>query len=63
VAKFVDMYGQVSMLNQSGTSLEDVLEWSLELYKIKHLKQLLFVFLHCWSILKDVPRWFESREE
>jgi hypothetical protein len=63
VAKFVGIYGQVSALNQSGTSVADVLERSLELYKIKHPKQLSIVYLHCWTILKDVPRWFEPREE
>jgi Fe-S-cluster formation regulator IscX/YfhJ len=63
VAKFVDINGQVFALNQFDTSLEDVLERSLELYKIKHPKQLSFVYLHCWTILKDVPCWFVSQEE
>lgn len=48
------------MLNESGTLSKDVLERSLELYKVKHLKHLSFVFLHCWLILKDVPRWWDS---
>ncbi len=29
----------------------------------KHPKQNAFVFIHCWLILKDVPRWSETREE
>jgi hypothetical protein len=63
VAKFVGVYGQISALNQSGTSAKDIHELSLELYKIKHPKQLSFVYLNCWTILKDDPHWFESQEE
>jgi hypothetical protein len=29
----------------------------------KHPKQNAFVFIHCWLLLKDVPRWLETREE
>jgi hypothetical protein len=59
VAKFCGVYKQVLALNESGMSAEDVLERSLELYKVKHPKQLSFVFLHCWLLLKDVPRWWD----
>lgn len=60
VAKFVGVYSQVLKLQESGTSLEDVLQQALELYRVKHPKQQGFLYIHCWMILKDVPRWFDS---
>jgi hypothetical protein len=63
VAKFYGIYNLVFALNESGTSSQDVLERALELYKVKHPKQLSFVFLHCWLLLKDVPRWWDSPSE
>jgi hypothetical protein len=54
------VYKQVLVLNESGMLAKDVLERSLEFYKVKHPKQLSFIFLHCWLILKDVPRWWDS---
>jgi hypothetical protein len=59
VAKFIGVYNQVFGCRESGTSLDDVLQKALELYKIKHLKQLCFVFIHYWLVLKDVPHWME----
>jgi hypothetical protein len=29
----------------------------------KHPKQNAFVFIHCWLIFKDVPKWSKTREE
>jgi hypothetical protein len=63
VAKFVGVHNQVLNTKESGVSLDDLLERALQLYKVKHAKQHSFVFLHCWLILKDVPRWAETREE
>jgi hypothetical protein len=60
VAKFCGIYKSVVALNESGTSAEDVLERALELYKVKHPKQLSFNFLHCWLY---VPRWWDSPTE
>jgi hypothetical protein len=40
--------------------LDDVLQNALELYKVKHPKQHSFFFIHCWLVLKDVPRWMET---
>jgi hypothetical protein len=60
VAKFCGVYKSVVALNESSTSAQDVLERSLELYKVKYPKQLSFTFLHCWLLLKDVPRWWDS---
>jgi hypothetical protein len=63
VAKFCGVYKYVVALNESITSAEDVLERALELYKVKHPKQLSFNFLYCWLLLKDVPRWWDSPTE
>lgn len=63
VAKFVGVYKQVYDCRESGTSLDDVLQNALELYKVKHAKQQSFVFLHCWLLLRDIPRWMESVPE
>jgi hypothetical protein len=63
VAKFVVVHSQVLNLKESGTSLEDVLQRLLELYRVKHRKQQGFLYLHCWTILKDIPPWFESAVE
>jgi hypothetical protein len=63
VAKFVAVHSQVLNLKESGTSLEDVLQRALELYRVKHPKQQGFLYIHCWTILKDIPRWFDSAVE
>jgi hypothetical protein len=54
VAKFVVVHSQVLNLKESGTSLEDVLQRALELYRVKHHKQHDFLYLHCWTIPKDI---------
>lgn len=68
--KFVGCYEEVLMStanNESGSSssfsLEEKLQKALELYKLKHPKGQSFLFIHCWLILRDVPRWAESRED
>jgi hypothetical protein len=63
VSKFIGVYNQVVACRESGTSADDVLQNALELYKVKHPKQLCFVFIHCWLILKDIPRWMETPAE
>jgi hypothetical protein len=63
VAKFIGVHKQVSSCRESGSSPDDVLQNALELYKVKHPKQHSFVFLHCWLILKEVPRWMETPGE
>ena len=47
VSKFYSIYKSVLSLNQSGTSLEDVLDRFLNLYnKVHHLKNQPFFFVH-----------------
>jgi hypothetical protein len=56
VARFVGVYKQVFDTKESGTTLDDVLRDALELYKVRDPKQHSFVYLHCWIILRDIPR-------
>lgn len=60
VGKFCGAYKQVLNCRESGTSAEDMLGRALEYYKDRHPKQQGFTFLHCWQLLKDVPRWWDS---
>jgi hypothetical protein len=50
IPKFCSVYKSMVVLNKFEMSLEDVLERSLKLYKVKHPKQLSFVLLHCWLL-------------
>ena len=60
VSKFVGNCSQVEDLRRSGTSEADILVEALDLYKIKHPKGASFTYLHCWYLLKNVPRWAEG---
>jgi hypothetical protein len=51
------------IVGSRGHLLEDVLERALEFYKDRHPKQQGFVFLHCWHLLKEVPRWWQSAQD
>ena len=62
-AKFSGVFKQVSDCRELGASAEDVLERALEFYKDRHPKQQGFVFLHCWHLLKEVPRWWQSPQD
>ena len=59
VSKFCGVYKSILLLRESGTSGEDVLDRALDLYKVRHPKQQPFVFVHCWRLLKDIPRWVD----
>jgi DNA-binding XRE family transcriptional regulator len=59
VARFIGIYKQVYNNKESGTSLDDVLRDALELYKVWDAQQHAFVYLHCWIVLKDIPRWMD----
>jgi hypothetical protein len=53
VTKLVGCYNFVFALNEFGTTLEDVLSKALQVYKLKHPKNVSFVFLYCWLLLKE----------
>jgi hypothetical protein len=60
VSKFAGVHSQVENLRRSGVSEGDVLSEALELYKLKHPKGHNFTFLHCWYLLRNVPRWADG---
>ena len=60
VSKFCGLYKLVLDCRESGTSLDDVLERALEYYKDRHPKQIPFVYLHCWAVLKEILCWWDS---
>ena len=59
VNKFYGVYKSVSSLRESSISNEDILDRALELYKVRHPGQQPFFFLHCWRLLREVPRWHD----
>jgi hypothetical protein len=58
-ARFVGCHLAVIVLKESRNTAEDILDKSYELFKIKHAKGLPFTFIHCWRILRVVPKWQE----
>ena len=60
MSKFVGVYSQVENLKRSGMSVNDILAEALELYKLKHPKGYSFTYVHCWYLLRNVPRWVDG---
>jgi hypothetical protein len=63
VVKFIAVYKHVYATRESGTSLDEILQNALELYKSKDPKQHCFVYLYCWPFLKECPCWMETPME
>jgi hypothetical protein len=63
VSKFCGAYGFCFNNKESGQSLDDILQATLDLYKVQYPKNQSFIFLHCWLILKEHPRWMETPGE
>jgi hypothetical protein len=47
-------------MHLSRVSSDDVLERVLLLYKEKSPKQILFTYIDCWLIKKDMPCWAKT---
>ena len=60
MGKFCGACKQVFDCRESSTSLDDAVEKTLQFYRDRNPKQQAFVYLHCWQVLKDVPRWWDS---
>ena len=59
-AKFNACVKKIRDLNESGTSEADIIHKALTLYKTEHGKnKKFFSFMHCWAVVKDLPRFFE----
>ena len=63
VSKFIGVYQQVKDADISGTLEEDLRIRALDLYVHKHPNKKKFIYLECWLILKECPRWADVREE
>jgi hypothetical protein len=63
VSKFYGGYGFCFNNKESGQSLDNILQAALLMYKQQNLKDQSFVYLHCWLILKEHPRWMETPGE
>jgi len=63
VAIFIGHYGIVVVFCEFGILVEDILQKVVELYKSKHIKIKVFVFLYCWFLLKDFLRFSKRCEK
>ena len=57
VSKFIGMYQQIVGLNQLRKTLENILRDALELCREKSSKGIEFLYLYCWYLVENVPRW------
>lgn len=44
-------------------SSKDMLQKALDLYKKRHPKNESFVYVYCWILLHNVPKWMELSDE
>ena len=58
--KFMGCYQQIKRLNKSGVGDVDIIRMAKELYRTKSTKNVEFTYEHCWSIVKDYPRWADG---
>ena len=63
VAKIASRHAQCKDLWEFGTSNADVIAQALDLYQRQNVKGATFVYMHCWLLVKDIPRWNESYVE
>jgi hypothetical protein len=54
MAKFNRYFGTIEALKEKNTSKEDTPQSVLEIYKLKHKKNIKFCFINCWLILCDL---------
>ena len=61
VNKFCGSYASVCDLKVSGSNEEDSIKLAMELYQKTHPNNASFSYLHCWHVLKEVPKWQSFR--
>ncbi|CAN6208697.1 unnamed protein product [Urochloa humidicola] len=49
--------------NRSGWTVDDKIANACAMFTTEDQKGRKFVYLHCWKILKDKPKWMERRKE
>ncbi|CAA0811265.1 DNA binding [Striga hermonthica] len=59
VNKFVGCIAQLEARKQSGTTIEQRLVEAKTLFESQEKKE--FKFLHCWSILRNHPKWLQQQ--
>jgi len=53
VAKFIGAYNEGKRLNKSSTKEVDIIRMVKDLYRTKTVKNIEFMFEHCWELVKD----------
>ncbi|CEO94612.1 unnamed protein product (mitochondrion) [Plasmodiophora brassicae] len=62
VSKFVgSIFASVKALDESGTNEDEQIEKALTLFKSTNAKNSSFSYLHCWRVLRTVPKWQDLR--
>jgi hypothetical protein len=59
----IGVYGSIAYFTALKRSIEDILDKTIQPYILKHPKGLALCFIHCWFLLKDVPRWNDLCED
>ena len=58
--KFQGHIINIQKLNESGSNEADVITKAMDAYVRTHEKKHNFGFMHCWPIVKDHPRFFDT---
>ncbi|KAF0924997.1 hypothetical protein E2562_015060, partial [Oryza meyeriana var. granulata] len=59
VNKFCGCISWIENRNQSGATIEDKLSDARKLYKVEDKQKRSFMYMHCYNLLKNQPKWIE----
>uniref|UniRef100_J3MVX4 No apical meristem-associated C-terminal domain-containing protein n=1 Tax=Oryza brachyantha TaxID=4533 RepID=J3MVX4_ORYBR len=54
---FCGCLSKIEAINQSGWSVDDKISSACAMFKGEDIKNKNFAYMHCWKILKDMPKW------
>ncbi|CAN6165902.1 unnamed protein product [Urochloa humidicola] len=60
---FCGCMSRIEARNHSGWTFDDKIANACTMWTAEDQKGRKFVYLHCWKILKDKPKWMERRKE
>ncbi|CAL4915205.1 unnamed protein product [Urochloa decumbens] len=60
---FCGCLSRIEAKNHSGWTVDDKIANACTMFTAEDQKNRKFVYLHCWKILKDKPKWMERRKE
>ncbi|XP_025814231.1 uncharacterized protein LOC112891555 [Panicum hallii] len=60
---FCGCLSRIEARNHSGWTIDDKIANACAMWTAEDVKGRKFVYLHCWKILKDKPKWTERRKE